>query len=238
MRLTDVRRVASQVCLGLESLHARNMLHRDIKPGNILISKQNVAQLGDFGLVTDDLVLGYGSAAGYSDHLPPEVLNGGPTSVKSDIWALGMTLYRLLHGASWYSRLPDNPQFLIPAGGFAASLSWLPHISPKWRRAIRKMMHDDPSQRCPTANAALTALSSVECAPDWNCTVTANEIRWERTANQRRIFVSWKSHSARRHEWTAWSEPVRKGKRHTLGHSGGVVSRSEADRGLREFFAT
>lgn len=68
-----VRKVAMQVCLGLDNLHGLEMLHRDIKPGNILLNAAGVAQLGDFGLVTDRLILGYGSQAGYSDHIAYEV---------------------------------------------------------------------------------------------------------------------------------------------------------------------
>jgi len=75
MLLVEVRKYITQVTMGLIALHSRGMLHRDIKPGNILLSKQQIAQLGDFGIVTDDIILGYGSAAGYIDHLSPEVLN-------------------------------------------------------------------------------------------------------------------------------------------------------------------
>jgi serine/threonine-protein kinase len=85
MTLSNVRRISTDVCLGLSALHARGMLHRDIKPGNILLAAGNVTQLGDFGLVTDKLILGYGSQAGYADHIAMEVWNGSGTSIKSDI---------------------------------------------------------------------------------------------------------------------------------------------------------
>lgn len=103
--LSDVRKVGTEVLLGLGNLHARGMIHRDIKPGNILIDENGVARLGDFGLVTDELLHGYAMGAGYSDHLAFEYWKHGITSPKSDIWALGMTLYRLLHGHEWYSNL-------------------------------------------------------------------------------------------------------------------------------------
>ncbi len=127
MTLAAVRKVGTEVLMGLNALHARQMLHRDIKPGNILIDAQGVAQIGDFGLVSDDLVLGYGSQAGYYDHIAYEVWHGRGTSAKSDIWAFGMTLFRLLHGKTWYDEAP-KPHTVVRNGGFADSLKWLPHV--------------------------------------------------------------------------------------------------------------
>jgi serine/threonine protein kinase len=57
MTLSEVRRLSTDVCLGLNALHSHGMLHRDIKPGNILLTSANVTKLGDFGLVTDELIL-------------------------------------------------------------------------------------------------------------------------------------------------------------------------------------
>src|SRR5262249_50868481 len=117
MNLAAVRKVATDITFGLQALHTRGMLHRDIKPGNVLLDESGVTKLGDYGLVTDNIILGYGSQAGYADHIAPEVWQGSGTSVRSDIWALGMTLYRLLHGAQWYSSSP-TPRAVVPNGGF------------------------------------------------------------------------------------------------------------------------
>src|SRR5690606_29051360 len=98
-----VLKIAREVCLGLAALHDRGMVHRDIKPGNILLDRNGVAKVSDFGFVTDEIVEGYAAGAGYLDHLAPEYYSSGVTSTRSDLWALGVTLYRLLHGHAWYS---------------------------------------------------------------------------------------------------------------------------------------
>lgn len=236
MTLSSVLKAATEVCLGLDTLHARGMLHRDIKPGNILIRGDGVACLGDFGLVTNDLMLGYGSQAGYSDHIAYEVWHGGGTSVRTDVWALGMTVYRLIHGHQWCARLPGEPKDLIPLGGFARCLPWLPHVPESWRRVIRKMMRDDPRLRYQSATDVLGALATLSCGSDWRCSVTPHQTRWVTEKQNRRLTAEHRQLSPRRHEWTAGSEPLGVGRVRTLGGSGGPVSRKKADRQLREFF--
>ena len=235
LTLPTVRKAGTEVLMGLAALHARQMLHRDIKPGNILIDGDGIAQIGDFGLVTDDLLLGYGSQAGYGDHIAYEVWQGGGTSAKSDIWAFGMTLFRLIHGKEWYEEAPD-PRTIVTNGGFVGTLKWLPHVPKSWRRAIRKMMNDDPASRYQTASQALEALSRLPITPTWSATVTPDLVRWERTNKTRRNVVDWKRHSPRRHEWAAWSEPLGKGRKMTLGGSGGIVGSRQAIAGLEAYF--
>ena len=230
MTLPAVRKVGTEVLLGLKALHARGMLHRDIKPGNILLDGQGVTQLGDFGLVTDDLVLGYGSQAGYRDHIAYEVWHGCGTSAKSDVWALGMTMFRLLHGKTWYEDAP-NPQDVVSHGGFANTLKWLPHVPKGWRRVIRKMLNDNSAVRYQTADQVLAAFSSLPTHPVWQCSVTPAQVRWQQRTKTRCIVVEWHRHSARRHEWRAWSEPLGMGRKMTLGGSSGIRRQSPSDGG-------
>lgn len=234
MPLPGVKRVATQVLHGLGALHQRGMIHRDIKPANILIDAQGVAQLGDFGLVTDDLVLGYGSQAGYSDHIAYEVWHGAGTSAKTDVWALGMTLYRLLHGEIWYKESPD-PRDVIRDGGFADSLHWLPHVPKDWRRVIRKMLADDPAKRYQSAQQVLNGVASLSIEPAWETDVTPNLIEWNRVKGQRRLRAEWERLSDRKHRWRAWSEPLGRGRDRNFGGSDGIVGRRQAESNLRDF---
>jgi eukaryotic-like serine/threonine-protein kinase len=235
MTLADVRKVWTDVTIGLQALHARGMLHRDIKPSNVLM-ENGTAKLGDFGLVTDDLVLGYGSQAGYGDHLAVEVWNGEGTSKKTDIWALGMTIYRLLHGAEWYSRFV-KPRHVIADGGFADSLKWLPHVPKRWRTVIRKMMADDPRQRYQNVEQVLAALGTLETGTNWECTVEADHVTWKAKKKDRLVTVVWEKHSAFKYSWRAESKPVDgEGRTRALGSSNGQISYADSDKELKDFF--
>jgi serine/threonine-protein kinase len=236
MSLKKVMKVIRQTASGLHILHTRGMLHRDIKPGNLLQDRHGVTKLADFGLVTDKLLKGYASSAGYLDHLAYEVWHTGRTSVQSDIWALGMTMYRLLHGALWYSRAPD-PKDVIINGGFADTLNWLPHIPKAWRTLVKKMMSDDLDLRPKNAMQVLAALAKLSCEPNWKCTVRPTGVSWRRKTNDRLIRVRWTTHSPRKHEWRAWSEPLSTGRSRTLEESGGIITRTAAEKELRAFFA-
>lgn len=233
MSLKAVKRIATQITHGLGALHQRGMLHRDIKPANILLDANNVAQLGDFGLVTDELILGYGAQAGYSDHLAYEIHNGGGTSRKTDIWALGMTLYRLLHGQAWYEEGPC-PRYIVGNGGFADGLKWLPHVPKDWRRFVRKMLVDDPARRYQTTQEVLNGIAPLAVTPEWSVTVGA-DIEWSRQKGNREIKAVWNRMSPRRHEWRAWSEPTGNGRTRQLGGSGGVIGGGAAETQLRDF---
>jgi serine/threonine-protein kinase len=211
------------------------MLHRDIKPGNILLEEDGTAQISDFGLVTDNLIFGYGSQAGYSDHIAYEVWQGKGTSVRSDIWAFGMTLFRLLHGKAWYEEA-SRPSAVVQEGGFANTLKWLPHIPKPWRRVIRKMLHDNPAARYQTAGQTLEALSALQTTPPWRASVAPDLVRWEHQSGHRLKVVEWKRHSARRHEWTARSEPTGAGRKIVLRGSGGLVGGRQAVADLEAYF--
>lgn len=235
--LAEMIRIATAVCLGLEALHIRKKLHRDIKPGNLLQAKNGRVKIGDFGLVTDEIIFGYAKAAGYADHIAYEVWQGEGTSIRSDIWALGMTTYRLLHGKNWYTK-SVRPKTIVKNGGYADTLRWLPHIPKPWRRVIRKMLNDDTKSRYQNVGQVMSAFAKLPDTPTFSCEVDDQEVTWTRTVRTRKVIVVWKNLGNGCYSWKAWSEPLKAnaGQHYTLGGSDGEVSYAASVKQLEKFF--
>lgn len=93
--------VAEQICAALAAAHTRGLIHRDIKPQNILLTPDGRARLTDFGIVrvTDDEALtNSGIVLGTADYLSPEQARGEPLGPPSDIYSLGVVLFEMLTG--------------------------------------------------------------------------------------------------------------------------------------------
>lgn len=111
-------RIGVKICGALHTAHTAGVLHRDIKPDNILLSDYGEPMLGDFGIarLENETLTGTGVQASVA-YAPPEVLSGRPPSVAGDIYSLGATLYHLLAG-----RVP------FPAGQDEAIVSVIARI--------------------------------------------------------------------------------------------------------------
>src|SRR5262249_3187680 len=100
-----VRRIALDVLAGLAAAHREGVIHRDIKPGNVLFTGDGRAQLADFGIAKalsgTDLTAA-GTVLGTIAYLPPERLRGEPATAPSDVYAVGVVLYEALSGGRPY----------------------------------------------------------------------------------------------------------------------------------------
>ena len=90
-----------QICNGLQYAHERNVVHRDIKPGNIMITTDGTVKIVDFGLahVGADGITRPGQVMGTINYMSPEQINGQPVDLRTDIFATGVVLYQLLANA-------------------------------------------------------------------------------------------------------------------------------------------
>jgi len=102
----ELRRYAAELGGGLSFAHSKGILHRDIKPGNGMFSEHGVLKLVDFGLAKPDSaddITHTGASMGTIGYMAPERLRGGDATVRTDIYALGATLYELAAGRSMFS---------------------------------------------------------------------------------------------------------------------------------------
>jgi serine/threonine protein kinase len=152
--VTEALQIVADACRGVEFAHSRGYIHRDVKPANLLRSRGRT-KVSDFGLATRMVGTGIASPYGYVIHCAPEVIDPGETTVKTDVYALGMTLYRLLNGDSL---LPDVAELdarldeAIVAGTFPNRSRFRDHIPSAVARLVRKAIAFEPEKR--TASAA------------------------------------------------------------------------------------
>ena len=95
-------RLAAEVGAGLDALHERGIVHRDVKPANILLDADGMAVLGDFGLAKGrawTVLTRPGQVLGTLDYLAPELIRGEPAGPMSGLYALGCVLYECVAGA-------------------------------------------------------------------------------------------------------------------------------------------
>ena len=96
----EATRIALQMGRGLAAAHARGVIHRDVKPANVMIGADGLVKLVDFGLarLTDVTVTAPALARGTFAYMAPEQLRGSAADVRTDLWSLGVVLYEMLTG--------------------------------------------------------------------------------------------------------------------------------------------
>jgi serine/threonine protein kinase len=170
----EALRITTQIGSALQYLQGEGIVHRDLRPGNILITKQNIAYLTNFSLAaapeTPDL-----SSLEEADFLTvyssPELrLVGGTPNPNQDIFGLGAVLYHMLAGVA-----------PVPGKQSPALLQSSPELAAV-DRVIRRMMANDPAQRFQSADQAIAALRQTLRKQVDDATEDMNESRWEPVA--------------------------------------------------------
>lgn len=173
-------RLTADICRGLEYAHALEYIHRDIKPANIIIDQNGHARLSDFGLATRVNIDGTASPYGYIGHLAPEVITDDITDKRTDIYALGVTLYRLVNGDSFLPITidPDELLEMIKEGKFPNRNHYRPFIPTKIRTVINKALSLNPNERYQNASDLRHALERISILTSWEQKTIPSGTEW------------------------------------------------------------
>jgi serine/threonine protein kinase len=165
--------VAMQVLGALGAAHAAGIIHRDVKPGNILLTDGSIVKVGDFGIAKGAEGLDRttaGMVLGTPCYVAPERLAGQPATAASDIYSVGVLLYEALSGASPFTA-PDalGVAHQVSTGEVRPLLSVRPDADPQLVAVVERAMAFDPHARFSSAAAMAAALQPTE-ADDANAT--------------------------------------------------------------------
>jgi non-specific serine/threonine protein kinase/serine/threonine-protein kinase len=157
-----LRDVAHDVLAALGAAHAEGIVHRDVKPGNILLADDGTVKVGDFGIATT-LDTGDTSASiplGTPAYAAPERLRGMPATERSDLYSLGVVLYEAASGTRPFAG--DGPGAIaeaVVAGTHVPVRERCPELSAPVADAIERALARDPADRFATAEAMGAALT-------------------------------------------------------------------------------
>lgn len=163
--VSDAVDIARQIARGLGAAHARKIVHRDVKPANVMIGTDGIVRLLDFGLakLMDAATTAPHGIRGTIAYMSPEQLRGDETDERSDLWALGVMLYEMLAGTRPFnaaqgqavieSILRDPPQPLTNRN---------PDVPEELRRIIDRLLQKNPDNRYPRASDVLADLAALD----------------------------------------------------------------------------
>jgi tRNA A-37 threonylcarbamoyl transferase component Bud32/DNA-binding NarL/FixJ family response regulator len=155
----EALQIALEIARALSGIHQAGVLHRDLKPGNVMIRDDGTLALIDFGLAKDAAlameVTDHGTIFGTPHYMSPEQGHGEPIDGRSDLYSLGVMLFEMLAREKPYSS--DNPMAIIYKHR-KAPIPSLPERAAVFQPLVAKLLAKTPEERFQTAEAAAEAI--------------------------------------------------------------------------------
>ena len=183
--------VAIQIASALEMAHRNNIVHRDIKPHNIIITEDGIAKVTDFGIakaVSNSTITAFGTTIGSVHYFSPEHARGGYTDAKSDIYSLGVVMYEMVTGKVPFDadtpvsvalkHMQEEPEEPIEVN---------PNIPVAVNKIIMKALQKDSTLRYQTATDMLRDLRTALKNPEGDF---VEELEYDETARTQKIDTS------------------------------------------------
>lgn len=184
LSVREIIKYSLEILSALNCIHSKGLIHLDIKPTNILLDRTGKAMLTDFGL---SRYLDENGVAeqdmNYTLHIDPEYLKNSGRSVQSDIYQMGLTMYRLCNGVDILSQQMGELNIVsrdvladcVLNGKFPRRDFYLPHISKKLIKIINKALMVNPEERYKNVIEMMNDLSVIDDNLDWVFTGDVSE---------------------------------------------------------------
>jgi eukaryotic-like serine/threonine-protein kinase len=217
--------LAVEVCAALAAAHAQGLVHRDVKPANVLVGDDGQVKVTDFGIVkaaATATLTGTGTVLGTAAYLSPEQAQGGPVDARSDLYSLGCVLYELLCGTPPFGSGVDSPPVAVATRHLHQSpeppSAHNRQVDPELDAVVLTALAKDPALRHQSAIELQDALKGVLAGE----AVAAGPVGFPAAAAPTEPLVGWPGRTGvlpgamgpavrgfgRRSGWPRWALPV------------------------------